>query len=55
LDWYSILKLLKLVANKREVVGCDVVELAPSKYEKSSDFLATKLIYKILSYKYAKN
>ena len=55
LDWYTVLKLLRLVIENKEVVGCDVVELAPNKQEKSSDFLATKLIYKILSYKFAKN
>jgi len=52
--WYQVLKLLKMVADKKEIVGFDVVELAPNKTEKSSDFLASKLIYKILSYKFSK-
>ncbi len=53
LDWYTVLKLLKLVIENKELVGCDVVELAPNKQEKSSDFLAAKLVYKILSYKFS--
>ena len=54
MEWYQILKLLKLASAKKEIVGCDVVELAPDKHEKSSDFAAAKLIYKILSYKFGK-
>ena len=50
--WYDVLELLKAVADKKEVVGFDVVELCPNKNDKSSDFLAAKLIYKILSYKF---
>lgn len=52
LTWYEVLKFLKKVVREREVVGLDVVELCPNKYEKSSDFLAAKLIYKLLSYKF---
>ncbi len=50
LGWYSILKILKKVAGKRNIVGFDIVELCPSSTDKSPDFLAAKLIYKILSY-----
>lgn len=53
MDWHTVIKLLKLVANKKNIVGLDVVELAPNPTEKSSDFLAAKLIYKILSYKFS--
>lgn len=34
------------------MVGFDIVELCPNKEEKSSDFLAAKLYYKMLSYKF---
>ncbi|MFH1564655.1 MAG: agmatinase [bacterium] len=51
LGWYQVLELLKSVAKQKEIVGFDVVELCPSA-EKSSDFLAAKLIYKLLSYKF---
>lgn len=51
--WYDILKLLKAVCQHREVVGFDVTELCPNKDNKAPDFLAAKLIYKLLSYKFA--
>ena len=34
------------------MVGFDIVELCPDEKEKSSDFLAAKLYYKMLSYKF---
>jgi len=52
LYWYEVLKLLKKVIEKKELVGFDIVELCPNKYDKAPDFLAAKIIYKILSYKY---
>jgi agmatinase len=50
--WYDVLALLKGVIKEKNLVGFDVVELCPSKDNKAPDFLAAKLIYKILSYKY---
>ncbi|MBC8481037.1 MAG: agmatinase [Planctomycetes bacterium] len=50
--WYDILKLLKNVAEKKHIVGFDVVELCPKKDDKAPDFLAAKLIYKFLSYRF---
>lgn len=52
LDWYSTLEFLRMVFNRKEVVGFDIVELCPNPYSKASDFLAAKLYYKMLSYKY---
>lgn len=52
LSWYPVLSLLKAVFANREVVGCDVVELCPNPRNKAPDFLAAKLIYKLLSYKF---
>lgn len=49
LTWYQVLKFLKTVARKKQVVGFDVVELCPSE-AKASDFFAAKLIYTLLSY-----
>ncbi|MDA0882474.1 MAG: agmatinase, partial [Bacteroidetes bacterium] len=40
----------KSVIEKRRLVGFDIVELAPNPEEKASDFVASKLYYKILSY-----
>jgi agmatinase len=51
--WYQVLTLLKEVTKARNLVGCDVVELSPNEVNKGPDFLAAKLIYKILSYKFA--
>ncbi len=50
--WYDVLELLKSVFNDKEVVGFDVVELCPDERNKAPDFLAAKLIYKLLSYKF---
>ncbi len=52
LFWYETLEFLKLMFKKKNVVGFDIVELCPNKDEKSSDFLAAKLYYKMLSYKF---
>jgi agmatinase len=50
--WYDVLKLLKTVCSRRNVIGFDVVELCPRETNKSPDFLAAKLIYKLLSYRF---
>ena len=50
--WYETLEFLKLMFKKKNVVGFDIVELNPNENEKSSDFLAAKLYYKMLSYKF---
>ncbi|WP_426431457.1 agmatinase [Winogradskyella sp. HB-48] len=52
LFWYETLEFLKQVFEEKNVVGFDIVELCPDKNEKSSDFLAAKLYYKMLSYKF---
>ncbi len=52
LDWYTTLKFLKKVFQKKEIKGFDIVELLPNQKESSTDFLAVKLYYKLLSYKY---
>ncbi|MHC4574751.1 MAG: agmatinase [Planctomycetota bacterium] len=54
LQWYDVLALLRMVFENRNVVGFDVVELCPNENSKASDFLAAKLIYKLLSYKFRK-
>ncbi|HNS16714.1 MAG TPA: agmatinase [Bacteroidales bacterium] len=50
--WYPVLNLLKRVAERNHIVGFDVVELCPAENNKAPDFLAAKLVYKLLSYKY---
>ncbi len=52
MDWYSILSLMRRATEKRELIGFDVVELCPSEQNRAPDFLAAKLIYKILGYRF---
>ncbi|MEO6695317.1 MAG: agmatinase [Ignavibacteria bacterium] len=48
--WDETMKLLKLIGEKKKVVGFDVVELSPRKDLPFPDFLTAKLIYKMLNY-----
>ena len=50
--WYETLEFLNKIFKEKNVVGFDIVELCPNEKEKSSDFLAAKLYYKMLSYKF---
>ena len=50
--WYDVLKLLKAICLTRSVVGFDVAELSPNENNKAPDFLAAKLIYTLLSYRF---
>ncbi|MBI5217907.1 MAG: agmatinase [Bacteroidia bacterium] len=50
--WYDVLKLIRKVNKRCNILGFDVVELCPNLYNKAPDFLAAKLIYKILSYRF---
>lgn len=55
LFWYETLDFLKKVFSQKNVVGFDLVELCPNSNDKSPDFLAAKLYYKMLSYKFSLN
>jgi agmatinase len=50
LDWYQVTTLIREVAKSRKIVAADVVELLPQHGDHASDFLAAKLVYKILGY-----
>lgn len=50
--WDETLRLLKNVCAERNLVGFDVVELAPRKDYSFPDFMTAKLIYKLLNYKF---
>lgn len=52
LFWNDALQLLKKVIDQKQVVGFDVVELCPKADNPAPDYLAAKLIYKILSYQF---
>lgn len=50
LFWYEVLDILKGVCATKNIVGFDVVELAPRKDDIASDFTIAKLIYKVLGF-----
>jgi agmatinase len=53
LYWQDFLDLARAVFQAKNVVGCDVVELAPIKGQPVSDFLAALVAYKMIGYKYS--
>ena len=53
LDYRQVMDLLQIILKDHEVVGLDVVELCPNTINRAPDFLAAKLIYHFLSFKYA--
>ncbi len=48
LRWKQTISLLKKVCENRRVIGFDVVELAPIPGQHVSDFLAARLVYKLI-------
>ncbi|MGH9863452.1 MAG: agmatinase [Candidatus Acidiferrales bacterium] len=50
LSWEQVTALLRVVTRQRQLVGMDVVELLPTPGLHHADFLAAKLIYRILGY-----
>src|SRR5215813_11178238 len=52
LSWREALALLRAVSMRRNIVGCDIVELSPMAGNVSPNFMCAKLIYKILSYRF---
>ena len=52
LSWREATALLRKVFARRRVVACDVVELCPIPGAASSNFIAAKLVYKLLTYRF---
>jgi len=50
--WYDVIKFLRKVSQEHTIVGFDIVELCPNENNKAPNYLAAKLLYKLLSYKY---
>lgn len=50
LGWYDALNVLRAAIGKRRVVGFDVVELCPIPGLVAPDFMAAKLVYKMMGY-----
>jgi agmatinase len=55
LDWYGTLAFLREIFKNKQVLGFDIVELAPLAGNKAPEFLVAKLYYKMLSYKFKYN
>jgi agmatinase len=51
--YFELLHFMRDVIRNRNVVGFDVVELCPSPTNKSPDFIAAKIIYQLLSYRFS--
>jgi len=49
LNWYELMNILESVTRTKNVVGMDVAELLPNPANKAPDFVAAKLVYRILS------
>lgn len=52
LSYRDVLTLLRLINERHNIIGLDVVELCPNASNKAPDFLAAKLIYQFLSCKF---
>ncbi|MGK7936627.1 MAG: agmatinase [Xenococcaceae cyanobacterium] len=52
LNWYQLTRFLKRIFMSYQVIGCDVMELAPVKDSVVSQFTAAKLVYKLVGYHY---
>jgi agmatinase len=50
LDWYSLMEFLRRLFEQHDVLGCDVMELAPVPGSVVSEFTAAKLVYKLIGY-----
>lgn len=51
ISWYPTLKLLRRVFETKNVVGADVVELAPIGGNAAPDFVVAKLVHKMVAYR----
>lgn len=54
LDWYALIELIESVVREKDVIGMDVTELLPNPANRAPDFVAAKLVYRILSMVFAK-
>ncbi|MBW4467174.1 MAG: agmatinase [Pegethrix bostrychoides GSE-TBD4-15B] len=50
LNWYSLTSFVRQVFERHDVIGCDVMELAPITDSVVSEFTAAKLVYKLIGY-----
>ncbi|HNQ13271.1 MAG TPA: agmatinase [Bacteroidia bacterium] len=50
LSWYEVVDLMEAVCQKRNVIGFDIVEVAPIKENTLSEFTLAKLAYRIMGF-----
>ena len=50
MPWYDFLGAIRNIISDKKIVGFDVTELCPIKDAIAPDFMAARLIYKILGY-----
>lgn len=50
--WDEVLEIIKAVAKKKNIIGIDLVELSPIKGLQAPDFIAAKLLMKMILYKF---
>ena len=50
LDWLQVTSLLRRVADEKRIVGADLVEVLPLPGQAITEFLAARLIYKLIAY-----
>lgn len=50
LNWYALTTFLRTVFETHQVIGCDVMELAPIVDSVVSQFTTAKLVYKLIGY-----
>jgi len=53
LHWYQLLDLFREICQRTTIVGMDVVELCPMEGQTRADFLAAKLVYKMIGWRFA--
>jgi agmatinase len=53
LSWSEITTLLRVTAERRRIVAADIVELSPIPGLVAPNFLCAKLLYKLLTYRFA--
>jgi agmatinase len=52
LSWYQVLDLFREICQRTTIVGMDVVELCPMSGQERADFLAARLVYKMIGYRW---
>ncbi|MDR1591584.1 MAG: agmatinase [Prevotellaceae bacterium] len=52
LTYFCVLRFLRRLFRTSNVVGCDIVELCPNPHVKAPDYLAARLAYQLMTYKF---